>query len=204
MSNGIDTPFIEDAARNTSGLVSAGIAAVAGYLYQGRSFKQLLSRDPAVRLNAEGIYVITLWESGTPTCGEYFSQHDAEAEGAACALLALEAGQPASTPDYAAVDYDAPDGDLAAIGDYFTGFRKSLAADGYTAGVYGSGKVCRYLSELGLVSHTMLAAATGWAGYEDWKPRADIVQTVANTKVAGIPCDRFTTGGCGGGWMVAG
>jgi hypothetical protein len=200
-----DTYEANIVAEKSAEIAGAGVKAVGMYYFTGPSFKTLLTRAIAAALAGHGVSVFSFWECGYPTHSEYFNAAHGSANGLSATLLALEAGQPASTPVYLTVDYDAVEADLARIADYFTAARFALRADGYSAGVYGNGLVCRHLKALGLVSHTCLSCSRGFAGYQDWKGHADIVQAVPTTFL-GMDIDPDVINplvSTGGVWMPA-
>lgn len=156
----------------------------SGYVWVGRyldtgslsSLKVYLSPNEAQCLSRAGLTIISIFESDTIDSA-YFTSDRGEQDGKAAVAAAKNVAQPAEgTPIYFAVDFDAKESDLDAIGTYFEAARAQVKNAGYVAGVYGSGKVCKYLSEIGYVSNTWLAESTGWAGYNDWFPQASIVQ----------------------------
>lgn len=203
MSKMLDTPAAAEAAEKADDIASLGYTAVGCYFFRSSGFKSLLTADVAAKLSAAGLYVVSVWESGFPTTGSYFSTAQGNEDAHVAAVRASDAGQPAGGVIYAAADYDAPAADMGGIVDYFREFRRVLAAvdPSYTTGVYGSGFVCGHLSELGLVSHTWLSGSEGWDNFDLWKPRADIVQG-ATVTLLGMDVDLDTTNGDAGGWKV--
>jgi hypothetical protein len=72
-----------------------------------------------------------------------------------------------------------------------TAFHDLVKAAGFRVGVYGSGQTCRTLKTAGYCEFTWLAQSTGWSGYEDWEPHADIVQGPPTT-LMGLGADSDT------------
>jgi Domain of unknown function (DUF1906) len=86
-----------------------------------------------------------------------------------------EIGQPAGTPIYFAVDYDASQADVSGvISQYFRGIADAFNTIGsnnpaYSVGVYGSGLVCSSLLNAGFVRFTWLSQSTGFRGSKTFK-----------------------------------
>ena len=122
---------------------------------------------------------------------EDFSRAAGFRDGQFAAQLAREVGQPPGTTIFFAVDYDAGPADLTRINAYFRGTHEGLTAaagggPSYLLGAYGSGLVCGRLRTNGLVTHTWLAAATGWRGsdtYQDW----NVKQSVTREALCALP-----------------
>jgi phosphatidylserine/phosphatidylglycerophosphate/cardiolipin synthase-like enzyme len=188
MRSGIDASVNTTASLNC--LAAAGFGFVARY-YGGSAGKRL-TRAEAEAISAAGMQVVAVWESASTSVG-YFSHDKGLADGRAAYRYANGTiGQPAGTPIYFAVDYDAAPGHVSgAIGEYFRGVREAFALEGagnprYTVAVYGSGRVCRALLASGAVSHTWLAQSTGWAGYNDfvdWNIKQHAEQTLCGIRV---------------------
>jgi hypothetical protein len=82
-------------------------------------------------------------------------------------------GQPAGTPIYFAVDFDAKPAQLPSIKQYFGGVRDGLAeANGgsprYKVGAYASGLVCSELLKNGLITFSWLTESTGFNGSKEF------------------------------------
>lgn len=202
MNKAFDTYRADLVAQKAAEIKAEGISAVGLYYFASSAFKRLLTRDLARQISAAGLYLFSVWENGFPTTGGYFTQSRGAYDGARAAACALSAGQPSGTPIYFAVDYDASVSDLAGITAYFTALKPLLKADGYLAGVYGSGLVCRHLDDAGLVEKTWLSQSRGFSGYEGWLAHADIVQGPSQ-QLLGMDVDTDTTTGSAGGWQVS-
>ena len=173
-------------------LADLGFNFVGRYINPGKA--EPLTTAEINALTAHDIYAVSIWEQGSPTSPLYFQTDRGVSDGDAAVTAAQSIGQPAGTPIYFAVDYDASPGDLPSIASYFSAVHQRVRSAGYFVGVYGSGIVCRDLSEIGWVSKT-------FAGYDDWKDKADIVQGV-ETRILGLDVDLDTANGDAGGWMA--
>jgi len=177
-----------------------------GYMWVGRYINpgksQPLTNAEAQTLTADGLYIVSIWEQGSPTQVGYFTTGAGTNAGNGAVSAAQSIGQPTGTPIYFAVDYDASSSDLPSIGGYFSALHSIVRAAGYFVGVYGSGLVCQFLSEQGTVSKTWLSQSTDFAGYQEWKPNADIIQG-AETTVLGLDVDLDASAGDAGGWQIA-
>lgn len=197
-TKGLDSP--KNLAPHAADLVAKGYGWVARYLFDHSSFKDLLTHSEAVALSKAGLYIVSVWENGFPTTDGYFTAAQGGIDGAHAARHAFDAGQPAGTPIYFAVDHDV---DPHITLPYFQQVRVGLRGAGahYLAGVYGSGAVCELLHNGGFVSHTWLSQSKGWRGYLDEKAVADIVQG-SEVGVVGIDVDLDVSDGAAGGWRV--
>lgn len=194
-----DAPDIADHAKE---IKAAGYDAAALYYFEQSAFKRQLTRPVAEALSAAGLFIVSLYENGSPTTAGYFTPDRGAHDGCVAAAKAVAAGQPKSTIIYPTVDYDAATRDVPVIRAYFRALRLALTTAGYTTGVYGSGLVCRTLKEQGLVTKTWLSQSHGWQGYGEWIDHADIVQARA-TRLFGADVDLDTSAlSGGGGWKL--
>lgn len=193
MSQGLDAN--QDLRNKIGALQAAGIKWVARYI---NPKADPLTAGEAAALRAAGIWIVSVWEYGSPTSADYFTAERGQQHGLMALDRARSVGQPEDGVIYATVDYDAEEDDLPGIIAYFKAMRAALIGS-YTLGVYGSGRVCRVLSEQGLVNKTWLTQSTGFAEYDSWKPHATIVQG-RETMLAGVDVDLDTSNGAAGGW----
>ncbi|MFK4996492.1 hypothetical protein ACI39X_27495, partial [Klebsiella pneumoniae] len=71
------------------------------------------------------------------------------------------------------VDYDASWSDVS---DYLTKLFALLKDSDYLPGIYGPGSICmKAIDKLGL-KYGWLSQSTGFPGYQEYKPKANIVQ----------------------------
>jgi hypothetical protein len=157
-------------------LKSSGLHFVARYYRSPLSRLPALSADEARMVSSNGMKLVAVWQyqSNRP---EHFSYERGHADAISAYQQARAVGQPNGSAIYFAVDYNAPDRDIAgAVQQYFRGVRDGLVAAGggsppYKIGVYGSGAVCLYLKRMQLAEYTWLSASTAWYGsreYGDW------------------------------------
>jgi hypothetical protein len=133
-----------------------------------------------------GIKIGVVHENGFPTSSAYFTAPDiAKHDGLGMLQCAKSAQQPLGTCIFYAVDFDCTN--IDPIVAYAKGVRESLrGANGtldYLPSVYGNGLVCKTLKDAGLVHATWLSGSRGWAGYAEWKDKADILQTTEGATV---------------------
>lgn len=153
---------------------------------------QYFSDDPSKNLTparahdllTAGVKIVVVWEyqAAAARGGKAQGQRDAtaaEAEAKACGVDGI--------PIYAAIDYDAPPGDQAAIGGYFDGFADVLGDDrGRNA--YGGYWPLSRLKAAGKAKR--LWGTPAWSGSE-WATSGlvpDIMQG-AMINVGGVQCD---------------
>jgi hypothetical protein len=159
-----------DLSNFASGLATAGYGFVGRY-YNINDQSKNLTASEAQKLTAAGLRIVAVWENGFPTSPDYFSYNQGIEDGtAAYQYASTTINQPASTPIYFAVDYDASQADVnGPISDYFKGINygfSNIANNDpiYEVGVYGSGLTCSTLLEAELVSYCWLAQSMGWQG----------------------------------------
>lgn len=198
MSKGLDANG--DLRMYANKLAGLGYSFVCRYINPGKL--QPLTVTESQALSDVGLYIISIWEEGSPIHPGYFNADRGGADGSGSVSAAQYLGQPVGTPIYFAVDYDAASEDLPAIASYFSAVHSRVKAAGYAVGVYGSGLVCQDLSQIGWVSKTWLSQSRGFAGYDEWKDQADILQGV-ETQVLGLDVDLDTANGDAGGWQSA-
>ncbi|SFJ34037.1 protein of unknown function [Paenibacillus sp. UNC496MF] len=209
MGRGLDTTVnCHSLARS---IKEAGYDFVCRYYNRNNPGKNL-TREEAEALSAAGLHVVAVWENGYPTSPDYFSYEAGKKDGRDAHRCARSVGQPAGTPIYFTVDYDASRADLSgAVNRYMRGvldaFREEEAAGvRYDVGIYGSGLTCgSMLDAFGGspgIRYAWLAESRGWSGYgkfERWN-----IKQLAGATVAGIPVDTNIANGDGGGFKVEG
>jgi len=188
---------------------SAECIKAAGYTFTCRYYNvndpdKSLTRPEALALSEVGLDIVTVWENGYPTAPDYFGMTKGIYDGEHAAREAQEVGQPAGTPIYFAVDFDAQVSDLENIDNYFRGVAQGLTNGGsqYAIGAYGSGRVLAHLQNHPHVNYFWLAGSTGWSGYDDFNAsrRWNIRQGPNGVTVCGMAVDLDVTQGHGGGW----
>ncbi len=203
MIKGIDasTPCTSAA----SCLKQAGLEFVGRYYAVAAESWKVLTSAEAQALGAAGLRIVAVWESGSPTQASYFSHAQGVQDGQGARAQALALGQPAGTPVYFAVDYDAAASDISGvITQYFEGLQAAFGTGGapfYAVGVYGSGAVCQAMLAAGLASRAWLAESTGWSGsssFTGW----NIKQSATIQPVCGISVDNDVAEGDYGGFNV--
>lgn len=186
-------------------LKAGGFSFVARY-YNANDPGKNLTKAEAQALSDAGVSVVSVWENGYPTEAKYFDLAKGIYDGEGAAKIAQEVGQPAGTPIYFAVDFDAAESDLPTIDAYFTGVAQGVAnilgGGEYGIGVYGSGQTCAYvLAHNPHVAHSWLAGATGWAGYDSFgASRRWNLRQGGWGNICGASVDLDVSQGNGGGW----
>src|SRR5215207_4026075 len=152
---------------------------VARYYRHSTSRWPTLSAEEALTVSAMGKQLVAVFESHSHK-PEYFSHEAGYRDGITAHQQARAIGQPAGSAIYFAVDYNAPQPDIAGpIEQYFRGVHAGLAAAAgrgpeYRVGVYGSGAVCSHLKRTRLAQYAWLSGSTAWSGYgsfADWNIR---------------------------------
>jgi Domain of unknown function (DUF1906) len=189
MKNGFDTPT--PVTKFATCLKADGYDFVGRY-YNVNNQAKNLSLAEAIAVTSAGLSIIAVWENGFPTAPGYFSFAKGVFDGTSAYHYAQnDIGQPANTPIYFAVDYDATTSDVNnVILDYFNGINSafntiSSNAPIYQIGVYGSGLVCSTLLNNAAVSFTWLAQSMGWGGSGTFTGY-NIIQSLQKTHCAAI------------------
>jgi Rv2525c-like, glycoside hydrolase-like domain len=205
MAKGIDA--------NVDCSAQAHCIKAAGFDFVGRYYKFVthshpLTRSEALALSAAGLYVVAVYENGSPTQSGYFSHTRGLQDGKRAYEYARDTiRQPEGAAIYFAVDYDASAAEVkGVITAYFHGLTEAFAAAGgsnpaYPIGVYGSGSTCSWLLRHTTATYTWLAMSRGWSGsrnFEGW----NLKQRVATAPVCGISVDLDESNGHGGGFKV--
>jgi len=167
----IDTPF--NTTAKISCLVSHGVGTVIRYYNFSNSLsfpEKCLQLAEAQALGAHGVQIAVVFQQRQNQVADF-----TEVKGTAAGRRAYRhahdnIGQPAGSAIYFAVDFDAsPDEIEKAIRPFFKGIKRafdeeSAGATQYRLGVYGSGLVCRMLSDKGLIDFIWLAMSRGFSG----------------------------------------
>lgn len=154
--HGIDTA----GTLTTSNVLKAkaeGFSFVGRYLSRtsGSTAWKVIHADEALRIRSAGLAILLIWE----VTGNRARSGAAEGstDGAMARVLAQSMGVPDTAVIYFAVDYDAPKEDYSAIAAYLKAARASVAP--YSAGVYGSRRVCDAMYDCGAVRYFMQCCA---------------------------------------------
>lgn len=164
---GIDSPL--DCTKKIKAILAANLQFVGRYYRSKKSKWAPLTASEAQALSNAGLSLVALWEYASDGA-KYFSYTAGVNDSTTAYQEAMLAGQPARTPIYFAVDYDAaPEEVSGCINDYFAGIAAGYQAIGrgnsaYDIGVYGSGLTCGWLLNHHSVTKTWLAVSSGWAG----------------------------------------
>jgi len=189
--------------------------AQEGYHFAGRYYCQtdhpkLLTPSEARAISAAGVYIVAVWKNGYPTSSGYFT-YNTGLEDAQMAYNYARTiiGQPADTPIYFTVDYDATLEDArGGISEYFRGVVEAMKAGAeqhgvhYDIGIYGSGSVCEnIMSQFAEITYAWLSMAAGWSDsreFEKWN-----LKQGPSTTVCGIAIDTDISNGNGGGFKLS-
>lgn len=154
-------------------LKSDGFTFVVRYIFLTSGFKEHFTNEEAQALSKAGIRMASVWENGNPTTASYFTVARAKKDAAGMIQEATKLKQPKGTPIYIAVDYDAR---WADVKDYLATVFDLLKSSDWLPGIYGPGSICmKAIDELGL-KYGWLSQSTGFPGYQEYKPKANIVQ----------------------------
>ncbi len=143
-------------------LVNNGYTFVCRYLPGSTCPMTLAEKN---RIVAAGLSIISIFEKN-PTSISYFSSAQGYSDAQDAINAAVAMGQPANTPIYFAVDYDASETDIAgAITDYLVAVYQTFANQqntSYYMGLYGSGLLLEQFRPY--ISFTWLSCSVAWRG----------------------------------------
>ena len=128
--------------------------------------KRLHPRE-AAELARAGLHIAAVYQDRARQLAD-FGAARGEQDGISALLYAGQAGQPAGSAVYFAVDNDFSAAEInSAVLPYFRAVARVFAEAGkgtayLQIGVYGSGLSCRLVGQLPFVAHTWLAESTGW------------------------------------------
>jgi hypothetical protein len=203
MAQGIDCAL--DCTKKASWIKASGADFVGRYYRNSASRWTPLTHAEGQALSSGGLVIVAVWESKSDVI-EHFSYTAGVDEGTSAYRQAMNAGQPAGSPIYFAVDFDASLAGIAeAINDYFRGVAHGFDAISsnnptYKIGVYGSGNTCAWLLAHQRVSYTWPAQSRGWGGYQTFT-KWNIKQGPVKTKPFDHDTDDSTSDY--GGFVVA-
>ncbi|SPF33824.1 hypothetical protein SBF1_1240004 [Candidatus Desulfosporosinus infrequens] len=187
-------------SQTAAAVKTAGITVVGRYLgYVTEGWSKAITQDELSAIHTAGLSVVLIWE-GNPTSVGYFTA----AQGVADAKQAITEGEYIGTPKgtaiYFTVDYDAQSADMAAIVQYFSGVRESLAGQ-YLVGAYGS------FSVLTALKSSPYAPDKYWQTYA-WSGGAvfpsNIYQFQNSVTIGGVSADEDTINTAPGAWPEIG
>ena len=144
---------IDTAARLTAAqcgiLRSEGVSFAARYLVPETMWKALTARE-ASDIRGAGLALMLCWEIG----GEDLKQGAAKGaeHGTRARQLAEALGVPAGTAIYFAADYNVPESDFAAVGQYMAAAQTALGGK-YAAGLYGHEKLVAHFAAKGEIRY---------------------------------------------------
>lgn len=177
-----------------------------GYTFVGRyipgSNYPLTESERDIITNG-GLYIVSIWESGSPTSDKYFSASKGKSDAEDAIKGAKSIGQPTGTPIYFAIDYDAQNVALnGVINEYITAIYQVFTSKNfpYELGLYGSGLVLKTFQSI--FPYRMLSNATGWAGsvaYTEYCLKQYPTITESDSS-ASIKIDVNYSNGAAGGW----
>ncbi len=191
------------------------VSFVCRYYNTNNPRKNLTVRE-AIDLSSAGLQIVVVWENGFPTRRSYFTRQQGERDGRAAFRMAFKFDQPAGTPVYFAVDYDAfNNADRTAIRAYFDGVQAGYRAYrsdpelrglavAYAIGVYGSSCVLGWCRDQAIATYFWQAYAPGWCGGQNanrW-PGANIRQIRNERQLCGVTVDLDEGWGHEGGWTL--
>ena len=167
----IDTPF--NTTPKISCLVSHGVGTVIRYYNFSNSLSfpdKCLQLAEAQALGAQGVQIAVVFQQRQNQVADFNELKGAAAGRRAYRHAHDSIGQPAGSAIYFSVDFDASVGEIEnEVTPFFKGIirafdEESAGSPGYRLGAYGSGLVCRMLSDKGLIDFIWLAMSRGFSG----------------------------------------
>ncbi|WP_100487015.1 glycoside hydrolase domain-containing protein [Sporolactobacillus pectinivorans] len=126
-------------------LKASGVQAIGRYLGPEISWKTVNRAEVAHILSA-GLKLFSIWEKN-PVSSLYFTRDQGAKDAKEAVHFASGIGQPAGTPIYFTVDYDATNREMDLIINYFRSIKSVIST--YKVGVYGSFAVIEVLVRSG-------------------------------------------------------
>ena len=187
---GLDTPYTM--VKKGPQLVQAGYSCIGRYISPStKNFPtKCCGAEEGMALHAAGLNIFLAWEMMGDNI-DYFTNENGFNDASQASTNAYWAKCPTSVPIFFAVDFDATQDQIdAGIKAYAVAFHDRLKqlTGGRLTGVYGSGLVIKNLIDAGYAHYGWLAQSTGWAGYQDGKAMAAIIQGPSK-KIVGQDCD---------------
>ena len=171
MGNIIDTPF--NTTPKISCLVSQGVVAVIRYYNFSNSLsfpEKCLELAEAQALGSQGVGIAVVFQQRQNQVSD-FTELKGKAAGRRAYRHAHDSiGQTAGSAIYFAVDFDASLDQIENnVAPYFAGVKRAFdeeseGAPEYPVGAYGSGLVCRTLTNKSLIDFVWLAMSRGFSG----------------------------------------
>lgn len=178
-----------------------------GYKYVGRylpgSNYPLTTTEKAV-ITGGGLFIYSIWEKGSPTSVSYFTAARGTSDATAAITGAKAVSQPANTPIYFAVDYNASSSDISgAILNYLQAVKAVFVNQNYPykLGLYGPGALLEYYKNT--FTYTMLAGATSWNGSASYSQFCLKQYPTINigSGAGALSIDPNDSNGAAGGWQ---
>ena len=158
----------EDTTGHAHDLLHAGYQAVGFYCRPDRASKAMIDG-----LHSAGVKVWSIYEKGLAIDPSYFTEAQGVHDGKCAAAFAELVGQPQETVIFVCVDYDS---NIGEVYNYIRATHDTLKDAGYLMGIYGNGSTIGYFQDLGYCHAGWLSQSQGFNGYQDYLPRAAIVQ----------------------------
>jgi hypothetical protein len=159
---------------NIADFRSRGYAfAIRYYSLAKAENKVTLTRAEAQEISSDGLMCVTVYQFDARSRASFIlgnATRDAER----ALVCAAAVGQPHGTPIYFGVDYNANPEDLTAVLVPYFRRVSSILSPNFTAGVYGSGLVCKTLLDDKSVTHSWLSQSTSFRGtssFTGWNMR---------------------------------
>jgi hypothetical protein len=158
------------------------VAVIADFKARGYSFairyyslakaknKATLTRAEAQKISSGGLMCVTVYQFDARSRAS-FTLENATRDAERALVCAAAVGQPKGTPIYFGVDYNAKPEDVTEVLVPYFRRVSSILSPAYTAGVYGSGLVCKTLLDDKSVTHSWLSQSTAFLGtssFTDW------------------------------------
>jgi hypothetical protein len=191
MTDAIDVN--SDATAKLAALKPRGIGTVFGYISSINPHgSKCITPERAKAIAAAGLHLGIVHEGWGGVGGKGISAADGVRDGAFAVKQLPLLGAPPGACCYFACDQDFSAGLIQSLVlPYFRAIDAAFKGSPYLIGVYGSGATCMAVIRAELADKSWLPCSTGWSGYKEWLPQADIVQHVS-ADIAGLHVDSDT------------
>lgn len=196
--NIIDTPF--NTKTKIPCLLSQGVRTVIRYYNFSNSQNfpdKRLELPEAQTLIAHGMQIAVVFQQRQNQMSDFTELKGIAAGRRAYRHAQDNINQPAGSGIYFSVDFDASNNEIESnIAPYFEGVKRAFTEESggnpeYRVGAYGSGLVCRSLTEKGLINLTWLAMSRGFRGTREALNAGEfhLAQRAPATTLCGIGVD---------------
>ena len=156
-----------------------GYGAIGIYMRSDRTPPSYIAQ-----IRKAGLKMFLIYEKGNPTSKEYFTKEQALSDAKNAVVWAIangfNKGAIINTADYDCYWQD--------LDGYIQTFHDFIRKQGFLTGLYSGGDCIAHWQDAGYVHYGMLSESSSFPGWQNYKPRAAIIQTMTHS-VNGVMID---------------